>query len=196
MTETMTRLLLIKHATSTWNEVGRWQGSRDEPLSATGIREAHASIAALDGRGFGQVASSDLQRAYRTAQVLAEGLRLPPPSVERRLREYDAGEWVGLTRAEIEARWPGALGAWRDGRLSAVPGGEDREVFLARVLEGLCAVAEVSAGPTLVVTHGGVIEAVTTFVGAAHIPMRSMAGRWFDVEDGVVRAGPDEAARS
>lgn len=191
-----TRALLIKHATSTWNEVGRWQGSRDEPLSAAGIQEAHAGVAALDRRGFVRVVSSDLKRAYQTAEILAAGWGLATPLIERRLREYDAGEWEGLSRAEIESRWPGALEAWRDGRLLAVPGGEAHLAFVARVFDGLRAVAEASTGPTLVVTHGGVIEAITTALGAAQFPMRSMAGRWLDLEEGAARIGPVDAAAS
>jgi broad specificity phosphatase PhoE len=36
-------------------------------------------------------------------------LGIGPVIVEPLLRERAAGDWTGLTRAEIEASWPGAL---------------------------------------------------------------------------------------
>ena len=186
----VTRLLLLKHATSTWNEAGLWQGSRDEPLSESGRREAARAVAALTAHGVTRLACSDLKRACKTAEILADGLKLPPPVIEKRLREYDAGQWEGLRRSQIEARWPEALAAWRDGTLSVVPGGEDREGFLVRILAGVRSIAEMCQGLPLIVTHGGVIEALTARAGAAPLPMRSMSGRWFELEDGAFHAGP------
>ena len=68
-----TSILLLRHAQSVWNAQGRWQGWADPPLSPGGERAARGAAAhgALDG--IDATASSDLQRAARTAELLAGG---------------------------------------------------------------------------------------------------------------------------
>ena len=103
----MTRVLLIRHGQSEWNADGRWQGQADPPLTDLGRHQAmHAArnLGAVDA-----IVASDLQRASETALIIAEALGVGPVVLEPGLRERDAGEWSGLTRAEIERDWPGYL---------------------------------------------------------------------------------------
>ena len=55
------------------------------------------------------IVASDLHRASETAMIIAKALGVGPVVLEPGLRERDAGEWSGLTRAEIERDWPGYL---------------------------------------------------------------------------------------
>ena len=89
-------VLIVRHGQSTWNALGRWQGHADPPLSEFGERQAEAAATHLHLE-FDAVVASDLQRAYRTAE-LATGER---DDVTRcvEFRERNAGEWEGLTRA-------------------------------------------------------------------------------------------------
>ena len=103
----MTRALLIRHGQSEWNADGRWQGQADPPLTDLGRHQAlHASrnLGVVDA-----IVASDLQRATETALIIAGELGVGPLVLEPGLRERDAGEWSGLTRAEIERDWPGYL---------------------------------------------------------------------------------------
>ena len=103
----MTRVLLIRHGQSEWNADGRWQGQADPPLTDLGRHQAlHASrnLGVVDA-----IVASDLQRATETALIIAGELGVGPLVLEPGLRERDAGEWSGLTRAEIERDWPGYL---------------------------------------------------------------------------------------
>src|ERR687894_225034 len=105
----MARLLLVRHGESTWNARGRWQGWADPPLTDLGRAQAEAAgpaAAPVDA-----VVSSDLQRARATAELMAVALGLDPAAVhvEPDVRERDVGDFTGLTRAEIEERWPGVL---------------------------------------------------------------------------------------
>lgn len=105
----MTRLLLIRHGQSEWNADGRWQGQADPPLTDLGRAQAHhaaRSLGVVDA-----IVASDLQRAAETAAIISEELGVGPLVLDPDLRERDAGEWSGLTRAEIERDWPGYLGA-------------------------------------------------------------------------------------
>jgi broad specificity phosphatase PhoE/predicted metal-dependent hydrolase len=187
----VTRLLLLRHAESEWNARGRWQGWADPPLSAEGRAQALAAGRLLRPEGFTSVATSDLQRARMSAELLAGALGLSRPVLmDPGLREYDVGEWSGLTRAEIEARWPGALDAWRSGRLTATPGGETRDAFSARITAAVERVgASDSAGQVLVMTHGGVISTLERLLGADQRRLAHLGGRWVESSGGKLHPG-------
>ena len=181
-----TSILLLRHAQSVWNAQGRWQGWADPPLSPGGERAARAAVAhgALDG--IDATASSDLQRAARTAELLAGGRPWPPVRRYRGLRERGAGSWTGLTRPQIEARWPGALGP----PLAAIAGGEAPAAVTARAVAALHRIAEEwPEGRVLAVTHGALIRLVEAHTGADPVPVHNLAGRWVDVDGDGVRLG-------
>src|SRR5262245_23289188 len=144
------RILVVRHGQSTWNADGRWQGQADPPLSALGIAQAEAAARAVDG--VETIWASDLERARHTAEILAAEHGLDVVA-DARLRERAAGEWTGLTRAEIDEQFPGALAERR-----RPPGFEHDEQLLVRALAALRDLAAALAGGTaIVVTHGGVI---------------------------------------
>jgi probable phosphoglycerate mutase len=168
-----TTLLLVRHGQSTWNAAGRWQGHADPPLSALGQEQARQAGARLasDGR-VDAVVTSDLQRAHRTATLVAGVLGLDPV-VDERVRERDAGEWTGLTRDEIERDWPGYLAEHR-----RPPRFEDDATLLARVLPALADLgARHAGGRVLVVTHGGVVRTVERHHGTKAPPLANLGGR-------------------
>jgi probable phosphoglycerate mutase len=173
----MTRLLLVRHGQSTWNAEGRWQGQADPPLSQLGSEQAEAAAPAVGD--IDALWSSDLTRAAHTAALLVpRGVRV---QLEPRFRERDAGEWTGLTRAEIEERYPGDLAAHR-----SPPGFERDEPLLARVLAAIHDLVEQVGGDAwvLVVTHGGVIRTVERSLGAPSEPVPNLGGRVVDVAGG------------
>jgi probable phosphoglycerate mutase len=174
---TRTRLFLVRHGESTWNTEGRWQGQADPPLTALGERQAEAAAAGITVPVDG-IWTSDLGRASRTAELLTAALGVDRPRNDPRLRERDAGEWSGLTRAEIEERWPGHLAAHR-----SPPSWEPDAAVLERALAALHDIAaETPAGVALVVTHGGVVRAVERHLGAEPEPVPNLGGRWIDTD--------------
>jgi broad specificity phosphatase PhoE len=178
-------LLLVRHGQSTWNAEGRWQGWSDPPLSELGRRQAEDAAGDLRHLDLTGVVSSDLARARETAEILGTALDLAPPVADRDLREYDVGDWEGLTRPEIEQGWPDQLASWREGRLLATPGGETRARFVTRIVSALSRMANrQELGDTvLVVTHGGVIRAAEQVTGTERSPViENLAGRWFTVD--------------
>ena len=172
-----TRLLLVRHAESTWNADGRWQGQADPPLSALGEQQAAEAATRVDP--VDAIWASDLVRARRTAQIVADGLNAGGHEVhvrlDPRLRERDAGEWQGHTRAEIEEGWPGYLAS---GRRPA--GYEPDDSLVARTLG---AVDEIGlahdGGSVLLVVHGGVVRTLERhFGGDHHGLLPNLGGRW------------------
>jgi broad specificity phosphatase PhoE len=185
------RLLLIRHAQSEWNALGRWQGQADPPLSEEGRLQVVAAAARVATEswfaGFDLVISSDLARARETAELLAGRLGVVSPFlIEKGLREYDAGDWSGLTLAEIEARWPGEVERFMHGLVSSPPGGEDRGSFDARVAETARRLAEAAteggAESVLVVAHGGVVGSFARSAGLPRHHVGHLAGYrgWHD----------------
>jgi broad specificity phosphatase PhoE len=183
-------LLLVRHGQSEWNAVGRWQGQADPRLSALGEEQARDAAERLGDLGFGAVISSDLRRARRTAEILAATLGLPV-TVDPDLREIDVGDWQGLTRAEIEAGWPGELADWSEGRSESPPGGETRAHLVERARAALArAAAGASPGDRLLlVSHGALIRHLDRVLGLQPHPIDNLGGRWYEA-DGEGRLSP------
>ena len=139
---------------------------------------------------FARVVSSDLSRSVDSAAVIAQALELGEVAVEPDLRERDVGDWSGRTTEEIDIIWPGAIAAWRAGRLDRPPGGEHEPAFRARVVRVAERLAAEPGDPILAVTHGGVIRALQRHLGDDPVSTQNLAGRWFDLApDNRLRAG-------
>ena len=179
----MARLLLVRHGESTWNAEGRWQGWADPPLSDGGRKQVLAAVAELAASRPEAVICSDLERARETARIVAEALILTV-EVDAALRERDVGAWSGLTAAEIEQGWPGALVAWREGRLVSPPDGEPDTALGARVVDAVQRLAARAEGCLLVVTHGGVIRVLERHLGLRPARTPNLGGRWMHAENG------------
>ena len=152
-------MLLIRHGQSTWNREHRIQGQLDPPLSEDGRRQAELLGHRLAGRKFAGFYSSDLKRAFETAQAVeaATGMQAEPTPG---LREIYLGEWEGLRSEELAQRFPDAWARWKeDPDWDLAAGGEGAAPFETRVAAALDGILERHPhGDVLVVTHGGLIQ--------------------------------------
>ena len=179
----VSHLLLIRHAQSEWNALRRWQGQADPPLSELGRQQAAAAAARIEPVDV--VATSTLQRSRASAEIIAEAMGCEPPILVPELIERDVREFSGLTRVQIEERFPGFL---EDGRRP--PGWEQDDALLARVLAGLNRLAGLVGNRTaVVVTHGGVIYSLEAHLGYPPGRNTNMSGRWVTVANGQLVAG-------
>ena len=168
----MTRLLLVRHGETDWNLGNRFQGHADPPLNGTGRAQARELAETLAARPVAAVYSSPLQRAFETAQVVAAPHGLSPVPVDG-LREVDVGAWQGLTRGEVEQRFPEQFRRW----LAFGQGwddGESYEEMARRVITSLLELAGRHEGETVIaVTHGGPIRAaIASALGISHSEAR------------------------
>lgn len=204
----MTRVLLIRHGQSEWNADGRWQGQADPTLTDLGRHQAqHASraLGVVDA-----IVSSDLQRASETAMIISNELGVGPLVLDADLRERHAGEWQGLTRADIDRDWPGYLGppppiegsreaaaapaarvAEDGGPRRRPPGWESDEAVIERAVLALTRIHRLApSGEALAVTHGGLVYALERLLGAPFVRLPNLGGRWVEVgPDGPKRLG-------
>ncbi len=179
----MLNVLVVRHGQSEWNALGRWQGHADPPLSELGITQAQAAAGKVGM--FDAVVASDLDRALSTATIIADALGLGPVMTDPGLRERDIGEWQGLTRAEIEAAFPGHV---RNG--DRPPGWESDESLLERATGALERIVDhVPSGDVLVVAHGGVIYTLESHLGADFTPIKNLHGRWFRIDNSAIEMG-------
>jgi probable phosphoglycerate mutase len=164
-------MLLVRHGQSEWNALGRWQGKADPALTELGrLQAAHAAgrVGAVD-----VVVASPLLRALDTARILSSHIGVGPVVVEPDLAERDAGEWEGLTRAEIEQGWPGYLAAER-----RPAGYEPHDVLVARARAALDRIHdEYDGAEVLVVTHGGLIGSLERDAGFPWERLPNLGGR-------------------
>jgi broad specificity phosphatase PhoE len=133
-----TEILLIRHGHVPWLEPKRFRGRADLKLSDQGIAQAEATARRIATRWQpGAVYASPLARTLRTAQIIAEPLRLPVQSMDG-LIDIDYGEWQGLAVEEVEQRWPAELALWhKRPDLVQIPGGETLQEVLVRIVEAL-----------------------------------------------------------
>ena len=166
------RLVLARHAQSTWNDLGKIQGQLDPPLSERGREQAERLAERLGSRRWAGFYCSDLARCRETAAPMAGRLGREPVPLEE-LREIFLGEWEGLTRRELEVRYPKLWQRWlHRPDWDVVPGGEGARAFARRVDKVLKRLLEAHPeGDILVVTHGGVIQ-----VALGHTVGRNSAG--------------------
>jgi broad specificity phosphatase PhoE len=158
-----TRLLLIRHGETALNREMRYIGLRDDALTETGQLQAHQLADALAIFPIAAVYSSPLQRAYQTAQAIAERHDLEVLRNDA-LIESDFGQWEGLTAREVKARGTKdaeTLQAWQDDPTLAPPQGESLEGMSQRVLAAVTAIAQQHPGQTIaLVTHTGPLKAI------------------------------------
>lgn len=157
-----THLIFIRHAQSTWNEAGRWQGHADPPLAEVGREQARRLARRLAHWPIDHLYTSDLQRAVETATIVGQQLGLTP-TTDPDWRERGFGQLEGLTSAEIAARFPEAWAARMFGPISGIPGAELQEALVARSKAGVAGLLQRHPEKTVaIVSHGGMI--LTTLV--------------------------------
>lgn len=152
-------LVLVRHGESTFIVEGRFQGQAETELSPTGVEQASlvaARLAHPEARPALPVppvppltiVHSPLSRTAATARAIGDAMAEPlsfGAAVQIRpdpgFAEIGQGEWEGLHRTEIEARWPDILATWRRRPLEAwAPGGEPLPDVQSRLRPGLATV--------------------------------------------------------
>ena len=170
----MTKILLVRHGESEANGKGFFAGQIDIPLSERGKLQAQKTSGWIcEHYSVDKIYASDLQRAYGTAQALADRLGMEIES-RKSLREINAGEWQGKSFDELEKDYAESYGVWlKDIGRAQTKGGESVQELYDRVQAELVKIARENEGKTVVVaTHATPIRALYTFVQG--IPVADM----------------------
>ncbi|MGQ0547236.1 MAG: histidine phosphatase family protein [Betaproteobacteria bacterium] len=176
----MTLLALLRHAETAWNAERRIQGQSDVPLGDIGRARLRGAGLPSACRGM-RVVTSPLARCVETAALLG----FVDAAREPRLMEMHWGAWQGETLEGLRASLGDAMQANEARGLDfRPPGGESPRDVAARIETWL----KELQGPTLAVTHRGVIRAVLAlatgwdFLGKPPAKLDWTAVHFFDVE--------------
>ena len=151
---------IVRHGKDDETVRGGWS---NHSLVPEGITQAHALGNKMRERGMeiSKIYSSDIQRAKETALILQSYLSCP---VEWNpgFRETNNGDLAGMKHTVAEEKYPGLYWNTLD-YAQAYPGGESPEQFFTRVQSAwqeLKSTLKATEGDVLLVTHGGVLEAI------------------------------------
>ena len=90
----MTTLYLVRHGKTTDNVAWIMQGQLHGELTSVGIAQMEELAKSLSGIHFDAIISSDLRRAYDSAQILANYWKMPVKTTTL-LRERNWGDFTG-----------------------------------------------------------------------------------------------------
>jgi broad specificity phosphatase PhoE len=167
------KIYIARHAETTWNLAGRYQGRRESALSALGIQQGFALADALAQADPppARIIASPMQRTRATATFVADRLNLPLETDDA-LIEIAHGTWEGRLRDEIAANDPARYATWRERPADvAFEEGESLRDVAAR-WQRFRAQLHVDA-PTLIVTHDAIVR-----VALLDIAQRPLAEFW------------------
>jgi probable phosphoglycerate mutase len=145
-------IVLVRHGETEWSAGGRHTSRTDLPLTEAGRRQAVGLAASLSEWSFGLVLCSPLRRARETCELAGLGDRA---EISAELREWDYGDYEGLTTLEIRAQRPD-WDLWRDG----CPGGETPDQIGARADRALARLRAVDAGDAVAFAHGHILRVI------------------------------------
>jgi broad specificity phosphatase PhoE len=149
---------LARHGETDWSVAGKHTGRTDIPLNDNGRHAARQLAQLLGGEHFDLVLTSPLQRARDTCALAGFGERA---QVDDDLREWDYGDYEGVTTAEIREHRPG-WSIFGEG----CPGGET--------------LAEVGARADNVIERLHAVEGRVLVFGHGH-GLRILAARWVEL---------------
>jgi broad specificity phosphatase PhoE len=161
-----TRIFLIRHG-DTGKRWGVFVGSSDIGLVPGALVKARELGKSLKDEGIEAIYTSDLKRAWKTADAIGEALGIRPVRMKE-LNEIDFGEWELMWKGDVMKRYPEEWERRKKDKLSfRYPGGEKAEEFCERAVGLLKRLMKRHEGETIAfVIHGAFIKIVySTFMG-------------------------------
>ncbi len=168
------KLYLIRHGETEGAELNRYKGHIDVPLSEKGIQQMEQlsryivqNCSNPPSPPFGKggmgglltaVYTSDLSRAVKSAEIIAEPFGLKPVVISE-LRERNFGIWEGMSYDEIKAEYPQEFKAWAANPLRFSPmKGESTLEVKDRAIEALNKILNNHIKQSTLQTTGGQAE--------------------------------------
>jgi broad specificity phosphatase PhoE len=167
------RVLIIRHGQTEWSANGKHTSATDLALTEEGRAQARGLAAKIEDETFAVVLCSPLRRARETCELAGFGQRA---EIDDDLREWEYGEYEGLTTPEIRQRDPD-WDLWSQG----CPGGE-RPDQVGRRVDRMLARIRQTDGDALVFAHGHVLRVLT----ARWLQMEPAAGARFKLAAGSI----------
>lgn len=172
------KVLLVRAASTEWDEAGRICGKCDLSASKSGREALIQAAEGLNGSSPPLILTSGDAVSRESAELLASGSGARVRVVEG-LGEIDFGLWEGLREQEVKDRYPTAYRQWEEDPTGvSVPGGESLADAESRVLMSLSrSLEKVKESSVAVVLRPVVLGLVRCWLTG-----RSTRGLWDEVE--------------
>jgi broad specificity phosphatase PhoE len=154
-----TTVYLTRHGQTEWNSRGRMMGWADEDVNALGRAQAMRLARRMEKLPLDAIYASPLSRAITTGAIIGQSHGLSPKPL-RGLIEINYGDWEGLYRKEVAAKWPELQKRMHDNPSGlAIPGGETFDQLEARVTGAFNEAVSAAEGKyVLMVSHQGILK--------------------------------------
>lgn len=154
-------IVFIRHGQTNVNKSGKIQGSNiDAELNEVGRKLAEDSAKKFDESQFDVVYASPMKRAFETARIFTKGKK--DIILDKRLLEFDYGEWDGALLTDMAQKYPDAIDPWGKANGNYVkyaPNGESMSELEARCASFLDEmIKKYPDKKILVVAHGTLIR--------------------------------------
>jgi broad specificity phosphatase PhoE len=166
MADSAQKVYVVRHGETEWSLSGQHTGVTDIPLTENGRAVARRLRPVLAKESFSLVLTSPLGRARETCKLAGLGAGA---AVETDLKEWNYGEYEGITSKQIQAMRPGWM-IFRDG----CPGGESPEQVGARA-DRVIAGVRAASGDVALFAHGHIFRVLV----ARWIGLPAAAGQHF-----------------
>jgi len=155
------KIFIVRHGQTDGNSARKYFGITDIELNEEGIIQAGLISKRLEKENLFRIYSSNLKRAFKTAEIIAKPHRI---SVEPKedLREINFGDWEGLSFQEIQKSYPHEFSKWQNNIMDfTTPHGESVLELKKRIETAFSEILNSARENNVaIVTHGGPIRVI------------------------------------
>lgn len=151
-------IYVVRHGQTDWNKKGILLGSTDKSLNDEGRKQANQLKKELKSIDFEYIISSDLKRAWETAEIISNSNKCIIKN--EKIRERNYGELEGTSPNNINEFWDVSTNL-KDYSVESI------KEFLNRIFNEVDNIIEnyKDSNNLLIVTHYGVIMAIEAYFG-------------------------------
>lgn len=155
----MTKIFLIRHGQSEWNSLNKIQGQKDTILTDLGKKQALFLGNRLIDEKIDVIYTSDLTRAYNTAEIISNKIN-KPLVVNETIREINFGLWEGLTIEEIKNLYKDEYSTWiKEPEKLNIQGFENLISLQKRAINAVNEIILENLGKNIaIVSHGAILK--------------------------------------
>lgn len=175
----MGKLILVRHGQTDMNKERLYYGRLDVPINETGREQAREARKNLINFkiDYDQIYSSDLKRAYETAQII--NYKNLDIKIDTRIKEMDFGIFEGLSSEEIKKIYPEQMEkARKNWKTYSYENGESPYIMQERVIDFFETIDK--SKNTLIATHWGIITSLLSHLFSFGL----LSYRKFEVKNG------------
>ncbi len=155
-------IYMVRHGQTEMNVKRVYYGSTDCDINSTGVLQAEKLSEFFKNIDLDIIISSDLKRAYHTAQII-KGDRNIDIVKDERLREINFGDWENRTFIDIRENDPENYKIWTKNWLDIkFPNGESYMEFASRIEKAFFDIIEKykNYNNILITSHNGTLSSL------------------------------------